>query len=71
MNNISEKFEDIVKLSENDKVKYEQLSKFDDTMNKLKVLMPIEKPLYNLPQVDTIGRRTYSSLNKKCEYKNS
>lgn len=65
MKNIAEKLEAIVKQSENDKAKLEQLSKFDDTMNNLKDLMTIEKPLYSFPQVDTIGMRTYSSLNKK------
>ena len=65
MKNIAEKLEVITKQSEYDKAKFEQLSKFDDMMNHLQVLMTIEKPVYNLPQVDTIGRRTYSSLNKK------
>ena len=66
MKNIAEKLDVIAKQSEIDKSELDQLLKFDETMNQLKVLMSIEKPIYNFPQIDTIGKRTYSSLNKNC-----
>ena len=65
MKNIAEKLDVIIKQSVIDNAKFDQLSKFEDTLNKLQSLMSIEKPTYDFPQVDTIGKRTYSSLNKK------
>lgn len=65
MKNIAEKLDEIIKQTASDKAKFEQLSNFEDTMNTLQSIMAMEKPTYNYPQVDTIGKQTYSSLNKK------
>lgn len=64
MKNIAEKIEQIAKQSEIDKAKFEQLAKFEETIQNLQKLAPLSKPSYVFPQVDTIGR-TYNSLNKK------
>ena len=65
MEKLAEKLDSIILQVESDKANFEQLSKFEDTMNNLQRLLPLEKPSYVFPLVDTLGRQTYSSLNKK------
>lgn len=68
MENIAKMLELIVNQSESNKATFEQVLQFEDTMKNLQKLVPMEKPTYNLPQVDTIGKSTYLSLNKKVAY---
>jgi hypothetical protein len=65
MKNIAEKLDQINKQSEIDKAKFDQLVKFEETLHELQKIAPLSRPTYILPQVDTIGSRTYSLLNKK------
>jgi len=64
MKNIAEKLEAIIKQSENDIAKFDQISKFEDTLNSVQKHLTLEKPTYNFPQVDTIGKMVYASLNR-------
>jgi len=65
MKNIADKLEEIKSQTDVEKTKFEQLSKFDETMKNLQKILTLEKPSYSFPQVDTIGKRTYTTLNKK------
>ena len=65
MKNIAENIEQIIKRLEPNNAKFEQISKLDDTLKSLQSVSPIDKPSYIFPQIDTIGKNTYSSLNKK------
>jgi hypothetical protein len=65
MENIADKLEEIKNQTDSEKSKFEQLSKFEDTIKNLQKILTIEKPTYSFPQVDTIGKQTYTSLNKK------
>lgn len=65
MKNIAENIEQIIKRLETNNAKFEQISKLDETLKSLQVVSSTEKPSYILPQIDTIGKNTYSSLNKK------
>ena len=65
MKNIADQLEEIKKQTEADKDKFDQLSSFEETINNLQKVFALKKPTYSLPQVDTIGKQTYISLNKK------
>ncbi|MBL7854408.1 MAG: hypothetical protein JNL17_08410 [Cyclobacteriaceae bacterium] len=65
MRNLTDKLKDIKIQAEVENAKFEQLSKFEHTLNDLQKVLTLDKPTYSLPHVDTIGKRTYSSLNKK------
>ena len=65
MKNIAENIEQIIKRLEPNNAKFEQISKLDDTLKSLQSVSTIDKPSYIFPQIDTIGKNTYSSLNKK------
>lgn len=65
MKNIADKLEEIKSQTDVEKAKFEQLTRFDDTIKNLEKVLTLEKPTYNFPQVDTIGKQTYTSLNKK------
>ncbi|MEO5789927.1 hypothetical protein [Gelidibacter sp.] len=62
MENIAKLLEQIVDKTKEGKNKLEQISKFDET---IKMLGLIEKPTYSFPLTDTLGRQTYSNLNRK------
>jgi hypothetical protein len=63
--NISKKIEEILSQSESSSSGFGQIAKFEETLKNLQKIAPINKPVYNLPQTDTIGKQTYSSLNRK------
>lgn len=65
MRNIADKLEEIKNQTDVEEAKFEQLIRFEDTIKNLEKVLTLEKPSYSFPQVDTIGKRTYSSLNKK------
>lgn len=65
MENISDKLEQIVEDFSSAVSNLEQLKRFEDTMKDLQSLTSLDKPQYNLPQVDTLGRTTYLSLNRQ------
>lgn len=65
MKNIAEKLAQITCQSAQDSSKFEQISKFTETLRGLQELVFIDKPTYIFPQVDTIGRQVHISLNKK------
>ena len=65
MNNITGKIDRIVRRTNANKHRFEQIAKFDSTIECLQKIAPVEKPSYNLPLIDTIGKQTYSILNKK------
>ncbi|TZF82073.1 hypothetical protein FW774_15375 [Pedobacter sp. BS3] len=43
----------------------QQQKEFDKLLNDMKKAGLIKDPVYNLPQVDTIGKTYYSSINKR------
>lgn len=65
MKNIADKLEEIKNQTDVEKAKFEQLTRFEDTIKNLEKVLTLEKPTYSFPQVDTIGKQTYTSLNKK------
>lgn len=65
MEDLSKKLETIIAQSDEKKEEFEQINKFEKTFNELQKIAPMEKPTYNLPQVDTLGRMTYVSLNQR------
>ena len=65
MEKIATRLEEIIIKTEAEKAKFEQLSKFDETLENLQKILTLEKPSYSFPQIDTIGKRVYTSLNKK------
>lgn len=62
MKEIHKQVEEILTLKEN-KV-YQQITDFDKTLKDLQKIYKIEKPVYDLPQVDTIGKYTFNKLHK-------
>ncbi|MBE2281272.1 MAG: hypothetical protein IAE91_12840 [Ignavibacteriaceae bacterium] len=63
MKNLSEKITKLNNQTDKEKGKLEQVSQFDVTIEELKKITNLQKPTYNLPLVDTIGKHTHSSLN--------
>jgi hypothetical protein len=62
MENIAKLVKQIVDKTKEEKNKLEQISRFDET---IKMLGNFEKPAYSFPLTDTLGRQTYSNLNRK------
>lgn len=65
MENIAKLLEQIVEETKEEKNKLEQVSKFEETIKMLGNLEKSEKPTYSFPLTDTLGRQTYSNLNRK------
>lgn len=65
MKDIADKLEEIKNPTDDEKSKFEQLTKFEETVKNLEKFLTLEKPTYSFPLVDTIGKQTYTSLNKK------
>ncbi len=65
MEDLSKKLEIIISQSNDGKEDLEQIIKFEETFNKLQKIAPVDKPTYSLPQVDTLGKSTYLSLNQR------
>lgn len=64
MKNIANKLEEIKNQLEIDNASFDQLSNFDTTIKNLEKFLKLEKPSYDFPHIDTIGKQTYNSLNK-------
>ncbi len=64
MNSLSEQVEDILKNIDTNKENLKQIAVYEETISKLQHFVNLEKPEYNLPLVDTIGKQTYILLNK-------
>ena len=65
MENIARLVEQIVDKTKEEKNKLEQISRFDETIKMIGNLEKSEKPSYSFPLTDTLGKQTYSNLNKK------
>lgn len=65
MENIAKLVEGIVDKTKKQENKMEQISKFDETVKMLGHVEKSEKSTYSLPLTDTLGRQTYSHLNKR------
>lgn len=65
MDNLAKRVEQIVVETKNEKTKLEQIRQFDETIKKLGELEKSVNPTYSFPLIDTLGRQTYSNLNKK------
>jgi hypothetical protein len=65
MKDIADKLEEIKNQTDDEKSKFKQLTKFEETVKNLEKFLTLEKPTYSFPLVDTIGKQTYTSLNKK------
>lgn len=65
MKDIVDKLEQVIQISGDSNVNFEQIIKLDEALKSIKDINFIEKPSYVYPQIDTIGRNTYSFLNKK------
>jgi argonaute-like protein implicated in RNA metabolism and viral defense len=65
MGDIVKLIEKIVDKAESKENKLEQISKFDEAIKMLEILEKSEKLTYNFPLTDTLGKQTYSNLNKK------
>lgn len=65
MGSTVENLQNVLEIANKEKSMLDQFSNFEVTINNLKKIIEIEGPKYNLPQVDTIGLKTYSILNKK------
>ena len=65
MTRIDQKVEEIIKKAEADD-SAEQIREFDKLVKKLSVLDDLKpKSQYSFPLIDTLGKRTYASLNKR------
>ncbi len=63
MENLTDKLSEIIKEIEANP-KTDQIKKFDDAMEKFSILDLPKKTDYSFPLIDTLGKRTYASLNK-------
>jgi len=65
MEDIAKLVEQIVDKTKEEKNKLEQISRFDETVKMLGNMEKSERPTYSFPLTDTLGRQTYSNLNRK------
>ncbi|MCB0459175.1 MAG: hypothetical protein KDC74_04055 [Flavobacteriaceae bacterium] len=65
MENIAKLVEQIVNKTKEEKNKFEQISRFDETIKMLGNVEKSEKTTYSFPLADTLGEQTYSNLNRK------
>ncbi len=65
MENIAKLVEQIVNKTKEEKNNLDQISRFDETIKMLGNVGKSEKPTYSFPLTDTLGRQTYSNLNRK------
>ncbi len=64
MKSLADKLKDIIKLEEKKNDNDKNFKEFGKLLIKLDELGHYPKPDYSLPLVDTIGKTTYSTLNK-------
>ncbi|MFB6318512.1 hypothetical protein [Saccharicrinis sp. FJH54] len=69
MKDLAKHVEDILDDTKKQAVKnnadFEQIRKLDEALTILNKLEDREKPSYCLPPVDTLGKQTYTNLNRK------
>ena len=65
MENLAKLVKKIVAETNKEKDKLQQISKFDETLKILGDIEVSDKPTYSFPLTDTLGKQTYSNLNKK------
>jgi hypothetical protein len=65
MSKLAEKVEQILKDHEKLQINSGLINDYFETVKKLSELNIIQKPTYNFPPTDTLGRWTYSNLNRK------
>jgi hypothetical protein len=64
MKSIADKLKDTVKLEEKKYINDKTLKEFEQLISQMDKLGYSQKPDYSFPLVDTIGKTTYSILNK-------
>jgi hypothetical protein len=65
MKEVDKKVTALIQLMENKGMELHQIKEFDESLKRLGLTDATTKPSYTYPLVDTIGRNTYSLLNKK------
>lgn len=65
MKSIADKLKETVKLEEKKNSHDKNFREFDLLLKEMNKLGYSQKPDYSLPLVDTIGKTTYSTLNKR------
>jgi len=65
MENLTNIVEKITQQIDEEKDKLQQISKFDETIKMLGSIVILEKPTYSFPLIDTLGKQTYSNLNRR------
>ena len=64
MKSIADKIKQTIKLEEKKNSNDKKFSEFNQLLAQMDKLGYSEKPNYSFPLVDTIGKTTYSTLNK-------
>jgi hypothetical protein len=64
MKSIADKLQDTVKLEEKKNASDKNFKEFEQLISQMDKLGYTQKPDYSFPLVDTIGKTTYSTLNK-------
>jgi len=62
---MAELVKQVVDKTKEERNKLEQISKFDETIKMLGSVGKSKKPSYSFPLTNTLGRQTYSNLNRK------
>ena len=65
MKSITDKLKETLKLEEKKNSNDKNFREFDSLIKEMDKLGYSKKPDYSLPLVDTIGKTTYSTLNKR------
>ncbi|MDI9311126.1 MAG: hypothetical protein QM535_12995 [Limnohabitans sp.] len=65
MKSIANKLKDTVKLEEKKNANDKNFKEFEQLISQMEKLGYTQKPDYTFPLVDTIGKTTYSTLNKR------
>lgn len=65
MEDLDKKISEIVQKMDNEQDSLHQIKQFDDLFKKMGLTQNSDRPTYTYPLVDTIGKDTYSHLNKK------
>ena len=64
MKTIADKLKETVKVEQNKNSNIKNLKEFDQLIAQIDKLGYSKKAVYSLPLVDTIGKTTYTTLNK-------
>lgn len=65
MKDVDRKITELIQTVDNSDNDLHQIKQCDESLKKLGLAEAYRKPSYTYPLVDTIGRNTYSLLNKK------